>query len=75
MKASRFLFRESCLATHNTHRAKHGVPALKLSSELNRVAQVIIMVMIILMETCVLPNICRSDSNKVGEVVFHLIEK
>ena len=45
MKPLWFFFREACLVTHNTHRAKHGVPALKLSSELNMVAQVTMMMM------------------------------
>ena len=45
MKLLWFFLREACLVTHNTHRAKHGVPALKLSSELNMVAQVTIMMM------------------------------
>ena len=35
-------FRQDCLAAHNNHRAKHGVPALKLNSELNGAAQVLI---------------------------------
>merc|ERR1712109_213617 len=32
-------FRQDSLTAHNTYRAKHGVPALKLNDELNDVAQ------------------------------------
>merc|ERR1712004_692223 len=32
-------FRQDSLAAHNTYRAKHGVAALKISAELNALAQ------------------------------------
>ena len=33
--------RQDSLTAHNTYRAKHGVPALKLNDELNALAQVL----------------------------------
>lgn len=32
-------FRKNALDTHNAWRAKHGVPAMKLSNEMNKIAQ------------------------------------
>merc|ERR1712055_148419 len=55
-------FRQDSLAAHNTYRARHGVPALKLNDELNALAQEWANQLIHL------DNLEHSNNNNIGEI-------
>merc|ERR1712055_57142 len=57
-------FRQDSLAAHNTYRAKHGVPALKLNDELNALAQEWANQLIHL------DNLEHSNNNNIGENLY-----